>query len=358
MIEEDFEQFAHVAGKRLDIFLKQTAKRAAAEYGLASPKEDADDIFAELLSWAYASRPDLIDRATIRENHEKRIAEDPSYKTPEDFGVCYFAAKVLSLKANEIAQAMKTSDRRFESEEDVQALWTSKAVGAALKGWNLPETLKKALDSSRLPESWKQALERHYRDGVPASVVGKMTLTRARNRVVEILNSGNALGKDADPEEVAQGYGGHWGPQKRPEAFKRAGGNWGAPEASYSLSGPLKASSGALAPDSTDTEILRYVCAPSGMRGKPAAQQREWLRKYFDLDLELFTWALTGRVSDPFLAGFLDQMTRGMRYALWTRYSPEADSKDKRNLHEEAIVILKALRGALGIAEGKGMAKK
>lgn len=352
--------YAYVGGKPLAQFLTETSRTAVAKLNRPDLFED---VYQEL--WVFAlSRPDLTDRQTIRNHHQTNAIFDPWYRV-DDPEVNYSAAKVLKLEGQRIAQQMMGEGIERPTEDR----YTSKDVGKLLKDWgSLPVAVRLALESDRMPEQYRAALERRYRDGEPAKVVGEKNLQRARDRLVEILNSGGSSGQDAAPEVVSQEG---WGPQLREANFKAAKyteeasesdseplGYGGTSEPSTSLYGALSGTYGGICADSTDNEILAYVCAPSGMRKRPAVEQRAWLSKYFDIEPDLFIWGVTGRISDPTLAYLIDQMTPGMRHALWTRYSPEAEPKDKRNHHDEALIVLRVLREVMGVGEGRGMAKK
>ncbi|MEV2240572.1 hypothetical protein [Micromonospora sp. NPDC049891] len=388
MNEEDFEKFSYVAGKRLDIFLKQTARRAANEAKLASPKDDAEDIYSELLLWAISSRPDLIDRATIRMHHQANAIHDPWY-TVDDWEVNYSAAKVFALEANKVARALKSGEletRRFKTEDQIQSLWTGKAVGNALKDWdNLPEVVVEALASDRLSEAYRDALTRHYRDGQRASAVGRNNLQRGRDKLVEILNSGNAPGEHADPEDHAA-YG--WGPQLRPAGFRQrrypdqeqsdylagvyANGNRSeslsaaleslevyedTPGDSEWLSGALSGFRGSATANSTDDEITADVLAARPMREAKPKSRMEWLAKRYDIELDLYIWGITGRFTNPMLEEKMGELTEEEREALRVRYCPEVDPKVKREGFDDSIKALKKIRDLMGVQAGTGAVK-
>ncbi|WP_433114271.1 hypothetical protein [Micromonospora sp. CA-246542] len=352
------DAYALVGGKPLAIFLAETSRTAVAKVG----RHDLfEDVHHEL--WAFAlSRPDLTDRETIRAHHRVTGAkvDDPEQN--------YSAAKVLKLEGQQIAQRMASEGIERRTEER----YAGKDVARLLKPWSgIPADVQQALTSDRLPSQWREALERRYRDGESAKAVGEKTLQRARDRVAEVLNSG--VTTEA-----------HWGPQRRSDVAPRIdaetedfvdaflmgdepsegafaasdglGTSYNA-EAATGLYEGSQGSTGALTVTSTDEQVTAYLCGPSPMSARTAAERLAWLRRYYDLEPDLYIYGITGRFTTPALEFLVTELPEEERHALWVRYCPEVDGKTKRGLEYEGIYVLNKLRMSMGQQVGKGMAK-
>lgn len=361
-------KYALVGGKPLDTFISETSWKAA-------EKVDRIDLFEDVRQelWCIAlSRPDLVDRDHIRAYHEARAANEPGYAV-DDFEVNYSAAKALKLEAQQVARTM-AGEGVEQSTEDI---WTSKDVARVLKTWDLlPGAVSLALESDRMPEQWRCALERRYRDGESAAAVGKMTLTRARDRLVDILNSGVSCGEGASPEEISREIWG--GPSLRPTGFKTTAITWDSESPCEPLedpddSGPTHqhspAAYGALSDVSddilktpgefrkaTDDQIIGDLLGVTEEHVSP--EIREFFKRCYDVELDLWIWAHTGRYTNAAIEFAVYNLTAEEKHALFVRYNQFRDGKRKRDNFEPGVAALNAVRRSLCIEAGKGSSGK
>lgn len=321
-----------VSGIRADEAVKRAASNAVGNR--EGRKELVEDVSQDL--WGFvAENPSLWNPEKIRASHEK------ANRNPDDPTRNYGAARYLKLEAEKL-----TRQKEHEAKGFTVLPIEKDELEKTLRDWpdkGLPEPVQAAIASDRLPESWRTPLEEHYLKGKTATDVGRQALSRAKERLAEVIPS---FQKDSERQVVTE---------EPLDPLLEVGTQDASPLDRLEYQAQQAQPYESLGPVSKFRSCFRGMSKKTANQNLLGAGGLRDDLKAFDVEPSLYLWANGVNASQKLLEG-LEGLSEDDRTLLHIRYDNSRDVRSKRIYHEQSVDALNRLRGIMRVRAGKGMA--